>query len=70
MEKCTPLKVVLLKNKDKFVVIENNPSVLYFYITSIMKKRNCGDNNSTPHFKFVNFEGLQHQCDKNVLIDD
>lgn len=56
------------KNKEKYAVVENNPSMLSFYGDAIVTEEGS-DDNTIPHyiFEFVNFNDLIKRCGKEVL---
>ncbi|XP_039689008.1 replication protein A 70 kDa DNA-binding subunit C isoform X2 [Medicago truncatula] len=58
------------KNKEKYAVVENNPSMLSFYGDAIVTEEGSDDNTIPRYiFEFVNFNDLIKRCGKEVLAD-
>ncbi|AET02332.1 animal RPA1 domain protein, putative [Medicago truncatula] len=58
------------KTKEKYDVVENNPSMLSFYGGAVVIEEGSDDNTIPRYiFKFVNFNDLPKRCGKEVLAD-
>jgi hypothetical protein len=56
------------KNKEKYDVVENNPSMLSFYGGAVVTEDNSDDNTIPRYiFEFVNFNDMPKRCGKEVL---
>jgi len=55
------------KYKEKYAVVENNPSMLHFYGGTIVNEEGLNDNTISRYiFEFVNFNDLPKRCGKGV----
>jgi len=56
------------KNKEKYVVVEKNSSMLHFYGDAIVTEEGS-DDNTIPRYisEFVNFNDLPKRCGKELL---